>query len=110
MITYLWVPILIVFYIGHAWLSLKNNQEDGWLIWLLLYNALPAWVVISKISKRILFDGMLYDNIMFLTYVFTIAYLDKSIKSFSCCQWLGFMLVMAGSIMMRLNFRDLLAT
>lgn len=58
------------------------------------------WVIVSRISKKILFDGMLYDNLMFLTYVATMMALGAHDKM-GWHQIAGLGLVVVGSVMMR---------
>jgi hypothetical protein len=100
----IWVPIVIVYYSVFSWLSKQNNEFGGKWLWIMYVYGIvwPGWIVISRISKRLLFDGMLYDNIMFLTYVGTMIYLGAHAK-LSMHQWLGVALVVIGSILMRIE-------
>ena len=84
-------------------MSKNNNDAGGHWIWILfLFGALcPFWVLVSRISKNILFDGMLYDNIMFLTYAATLIILGSGAK-FSTYNWIGVGAVVFGSVLMRL--------
>ena len=101
-----WVPATIIFYAAFSWISVKSNQEEGlkWPIILYVYGALtPIWVIISKVSNRLLFDGLLYDNLMFLTYAVTIILLGAH-AAMGTIQWCGVGLVILGSILMRTTF------
>ena len=100
-----WVPATIIFYAIFAWLSVKSNTLGGKWPWILYaYGAaIPVWVIVSTFSKRLLFDGMLYDNLMFLSYALTVIYLGAH-TSMGVAQWCGVGLVVAGSILMRTNF------
>lgn len=60
------------------------------------------WILVSRVSNNLLFDGMLYDNIMFLTYVFTLLYLGAGDK-FVLHQWAGLGMVIAGSVLLRIQ-------
>lgn len=90
----IWVPIVIAYYACYSWMSKKNNDYGGkWLLIMFVYGALwPGWIVVSRISKRLLFDGMLFDNLMFLTYVVTLMALGAHGK-FTTHQWIGLFLV-----------------
>jgi len=57
-------------------------------------------VLISIISKRQLFDGLLFDSIIFLVFPLTMLYLGAGDK-FSGWQWTGLGLVVAGMLAMR---------
>ena len=61
----------------------------------------PLWAIISRISKNLIFDGMLYDIIMFTTYAVTMAALGAGDK-FHAHQWAGAGLVLIGFVLMKL--------
>jgi len=100
----IWVPIVVVYYVGLTWISKQNNDIGGkWLYIMYLYGAVwPGWIVVSRISKRLLFDGMLFDNLMFLTYVVTLMFLGAHGK-LTTHQWVGIGFVVVGSILMRIE-------
>lgn len=94
----------MLYYAGFSWLSKQNNDFGGnWIYVLFLYSALcPMWVIVSRISKNILFDGMLYDNLMFLTYVGVMTCMGCGSKLVTH-QWFGVILVIIGSMCMRIK-------
>lgn len=100
--SYLWIPFVILYYILFSWLSKQNNQHGGsWILIMYVYGALwPGWIILSRLSKNLLFDGMLYDNIMFLTYALTMIVLGAGTK-FTIHQWVGIGLVIVGSVLIR---------
>ena len=100
MIWYLkWIPFVIVYYCIYAWLSKQNNEFGGKWIWITyVYGAIcPLWLIISRYSKNLLFDGMLYDNILFLSYIATMIFLGQA-NNFSTTQYIGLVLMIIGSI------------
>jgi len=100
---YFWWPLAaIVYYYLYSWMSYKNNVDGGSWFWIMfIFGSLcPLWLIVSRISKNILFDGILYDNIMFLTYVGTMLYLGQG-DGFGSCKWLGLTFVVIGSIMLK---------
>jgi len=99
-----WVPSVIVYYVIYSWLAKQNNVQSGkWFWYMLIFGAItPFWLLVSAISNNLIFDGMLYDNIMFLTYVFTMVVLGCGAK-FVPHQWLGVSLIVLGSIMLRVT-------
>jgi len=101
---YLWVPAVTVYYIVYSWLSKQNNEYGGkWIYIAYIYGMIcPFWIYVSVKSKNLLFDGMLYDNIMFLTYVFTMLYLGVGDKLQSH-QQLGLILIVLGSVLIRIH-------
>jgi hypothetical protein len=114
---YLWWPVCVVlYYFAYSWLSKINNEStiicdeqgipwwksrDLWVMYV--FGALcPFWVIVSRISKNLLFDGMLYDNILFLTYAFTLLFLGAG-SCFTMINWVGLGFVILGSIMLRIT-------
>lgn len=84
-----------------AWVANKNNLNGGWWLWIaIFYSAIPVWPVISRISKNLLFDGMVYDIILFLSYVVTLLCLGTG-KAFNLPQWIGLAFVILGVILMK---------
>ena len=97
-----WIPIVILYYTFYTWVSKNNNEIGGKWFWYTLFAGMfwPGWLVVSKISKNLLFDGMLYDNLLFLTYVMTMIYLGVGDKLLPH-QWGGLGLIIFGSILLR---------
>ena len=103
MINYLWwVPITILYYFIFSYLSKEVNVQGGKWTWIAFtWGALcPLWIIVARISKNLVFDGMLYDNIMFITFVTTMIFLGEGSK-FVTSQWIGLFFVVIGSILMR---------
>lgn len=97
-----WIPSVIIYYFVYSWLSKQSNMFGGSWIWTaFIFGALcPFWIIVTRISKNLLFDGMLYDNIMFLTYVITMILLKEG-RSFDIKQWVGLALIVVGSVLIR---------
>ena len=101
-----WIPLLILGCVIHSWISKQNNEIGGskWLLFTFLWGAIwQVWALVSLLSKRLVFDAMLYDNILFLSYAVTLVILGGGHK-FTSVNWLGFGLIIMGSILMRLTW------
>lgn len=99
-----WISLIIVFYIFYTYVSHQNNLHGGKWMWiLLLLGIFPGWVIISRYSKNLMFDGMLYDVIMFLTYAVFIGFLTGQFLKFNWSQWIGFIMILTGFILMRMK-------
>jgi hypothetical protein len=100
-----WIPLLIVIHVVVAWMSKVNNDQSGnlklMIAMFLIGGFGQLWVIVSMVSKRLIFDGMLYDNLLFLTYAITFAILGSGSR-FTIHQWAGFMMVITGSVMLRI--------
>ena len=66
-----------------------------------LVGIIAPWPLVSRYSKNVFFDGMIYDTVMFLTYTIIIGFLTEGFFKFSEIQWIGFFMVMAGFFIMK---------
>lgn len=104
---YLWWPLLVV--AGHAflgWLSVQNNARPAtkWQVGMWLCSACifaPVWIIVTRVSKNLIFDGMLFDNLLFLSLAATLVCLGAA-RGFAVHQWAGLGLVVVGAVLMRL--------
>ena len=76
-----WVPCVILYYSFYGYLSKKSNDVGGaWMWWLFFLGAVcPFWVIVSRISKRLYFDGMLYDVLAFVSFNAALALLGAGL-------------------------------
>jgi len=101
---YLWlIPSVVLYYYFYTLFSYYNNLHGGKWAWItFVYGALcPLWLIASRISKNLMFDGMLYDVTMFLTFVVTMAILGGG-NDFSTANWIGVLFFTIGVILMKL--------
>lgn len=104
MLYYLiWMPIAASVYALYAWLILQDkaipNSKWFWLAWII--GALPLWLVTSRWSKNIFFDGMLYDCVMIVSYALATAYFTGKLSSLGPVQWSGMVLIIVALWMIR---------
>jgi hypothetical protein len=106
-----WIPAVIIYYTIYYWLSVKVNvgtdeltNEKGlsWFWIMAIYGALcPLWLIVSVISKRLFVDGIIFDQLMLVTYYATMICLGQGIN-FSVIQWIGVGFLFVGGVLMRL--------
>ena len=103
---YWWVPITIVMYIVIAILS-KNaadvsGMKNKWFYLLFVVQMFPLWALVAAYSKPkdLLFNGLLYDLLMFSSYTFCLILLGSAAK-FTTLQWIGMMLAVSGYILIK---------
>lgn len=61
----------------------------------------PLWAWVSRYSKNLMFDGMVFDLLMFLSYAVTFMVLEKNYVKFGLTNYIGFVLVVAGMVMIK---------
>ena len=100
----IWIPTVVVFYTMYAYMSYRNNLTGaghGWAWAMWASGIVPIWIFVSRYSKNILFDGMLYDSILFLSYSIAIGILTEAHIKFNGGQLFGVGLVITGFILMQ---------
>jgi hypothetical protein len=98
-----WIPIVIVFGLVLAGLSVKNNEVGGnWFYVLYVFGIIQLWPFVSRYSKNLVFDGLLYDTILVLTYSTVVIFLSKG-KTFSTVNYAGVGIVIIGLILMKIE-------
>lgn len=68
MLYFLWIPLAIFFNVFQAWLSTKVAGDKMFFYFLWLWGALPMWAFVSKYSKNLFFDALLYDSILVVSF------------------------------------------
>jgi hypothetical protein len=109
----LWITILTISCIFAAILTKRVNDQEMFmhlspkvLFWLLY--ALPfltnIWPWIAKNSKTILFDGLLYDQIVFVVYYGVMLYLGSG-HNFSARQWVACAVIFVAMIVLKMDLQ-----
>lgn len=99
---YLWV-LIFCFYCFQAYISRLNNIFGGtwfWFAWLI--SVIPIWTLIARHSKSLLIDGIIYDILLFLSYVITLIFLGEG-KVFNWLQWIGLGITIIGVFLMKVR-------
>jgi hypothetical protein len=95
-----WIGIWF-FYCIQAVVANQNNKFGGKWLWIaIVYSALPVFPLVCKVSKNLMVDGIIYDVLIFLSYVVTLLYLGSG-KAFSFWNWAGLALVIGGVVLMK---------
>jgi len=71
-----------------------------WSMWAV--GIVAPWPLVSRFSKNLLFDGMLYDIILFLSYAIALGLITNGFIKFNLPQWIGFSLIVCGFLIMKL--------
>lgn len=68
-LQYWWTPIVLLWYFVYAWLSKENQALGGkWLFILWAWGAWPGWAIVSRHSKNLMLDGIIYDSLILLSF------------------------------------------
>ncbi len=75
-ITWIVSEILVVGF--SAWLSYKTNLNSKFFVAIYLFSLVQVWPFVAKFSKNLLFDAVLYDLILIITYTSVLIYFTKT--------------------------------
>lgn len=96
-----WIPSLIILAVIWALISKHvNDNPSSWLGYV-LFLSIPVWFFVAKYSKNLLFDGLLYDIILTLSYALTFIYLGYS-SGFSLYNWMGLFLAFIAIFLLKI--------
>jgi len=104
---YLWVvPTCVIFFIGLSFMYVLNNEKKTVMIFVIysIFRAIPILPIVSRISKRPLFDAMLYDIMMFIVCAVAIGIMShKGFSIMSTKNVIGFFMVCGGFVLMQIK-------
>lgn len=105
-IHYYWWPLCVVLLYGiHAYASFYNKGNTDWKSFLTVWGIgifiTPLWPIISRVSKNLMFDGMLFDILIFITYATIFMMLEKHYITFKPLNYLGIILVILGMFLIK---------
>jgi len=99
---WVWIPLITIWYCVNAYVSKKNadTQLPFWF-WITFLTALcPMWAIVSRYTTNIAFDALLYDILVVFIYSSALMFLGAG-QAFKAHNWIGFIIVLIGFIMMR---------
>ena len=98
---FIWIPALIICSAIWALIAKISNDNPSSLWFYFLFLSIPVWAFVVRISKNLLFDGLLYDFILTLSYALTFIYFGFA-KDFSAYNWIGLLLALLGIILLKI--------
>lgn len=94
---FIWIPFITLLYIFQAFLTVKTNIHGGKWTWIMVAVCmLPPWVLISRYSKNLVLDAMIFDAILVIAYSFGLLHFTNSWSKFGLYNWLGFGMMILG--------------
>ena len=98
-----WIPSVIVLYFLMGYFSVRSNVDGGkWMIFLAMIQLIPFWVVVSRVSKNLLFDALLYDSLLAISCIVAIGIFSNTFMNFNWYNIIGIILVIVGLIFVKL--------
>lgn len=97
---WVWIPLVFLLYAAVAFTSKWAQDDPGWKWVAVLYvlNAVGLWPLVAKYSKNLMFDGLLYETIMFLGFYGVLIIIGTKL---TVLQYVGVALVLIGLLMVK---------
>ena len=96
-----WIPVVVVYHVVLAWYSIQNQAHGGrWFAWTLVWSLCPLWAIVSRYSKNLMLDSLIYDWLIVVSFNATLVWLGCSEK-FGWVNWLGVGLAVVGFALVR---------
>lgn len=100
----IFISVVCVHYGLYAYLSLKNNNavNNTYAIYMFLLGCFGQyWIIVSRLSKNIIFDSIIYDLAIIISYFSVLIFFNQS--TFSLFQKIGLAFVLLGLCLMHLR-------
>lgn len=102
---FVWIPYVIIYYITAAVWSKKLNDDPSswkWFWAIVILQIAGFWPILAKYSKNLLFDAVLFDVIILLSYYVTLVWLGTG-SSFTPLQWCACSMIVLGILIFKVT-------
>jgi len=98
------VPLTFINGLALGYFSIQTSISKDWLpfVFLVITNILPLWAFISKHSKDLIFDELLYNITVIISELIAILILGSG-NAFSWLNWLGLLLAFIGFVLLKIG-------
>jgi len=103
MLFYLWaIPGIALIFGLNAYFSHNNSVSGGkWFFLVWAASCSPLWALMTKYSKNLIFDGLIYDIFGLIVYTTVIVALASK-QTFSVNFYIGVAVAILGLIIMKI--------
>ena len=76
MLNYWWVLVTMLSSTAAGYLAYKANvtKDTTYAIYSWLLNLVPIWAIVILYSRNLIFDGLLYDTVLVVSYTVAVLY------------------------------------
>lgn len=90
-----------------AYFSYKQNitGDKLWFFLTWVITCVPLWAIVSRYSKNLVLDATLFDVLVVVVFFFALAHFTGQLHTLRWFQYLGFGMIVAGSILMKIGYQ-----
>jgi hypothetical protein len=103
--TIFWVIVLVILMTGSAYCSCQQNITGlkTWFFATWALGLIPMWAIVSRYSKNIVADAVLYDTTVALVYYLALLAFTGQYSTIRWWQVLGFVMAASGAFIAKIK-------
>lgn len=91
------MAFVVLLYGLQGYLTIKNNQIGGkWFWFLAISSMLPCWAIVSRYSKDVVLDAIIYDVLLMVSYAVGILYFSNTFERLKVVNLCGIIMIIVG--------------
>ena len=100
---FVWIFVFVL-NVFSAWTNQLNNVDKKWFWLACVFSVIPVFPIVSRYSKNLLIDGLIYDIVIFFAYLITLLMLGCG-KNVTIIQWIGVVITLIGVVLMKVEIK-----
>ena len=100
-----WVVVLTVMMTASSYFSWRQNvtHDKVWFFATWAMGLIPMWALVSRYSRNIVADAVLYDTVITIVYYIALLCFTGQLAFVKWWQVLGFILAVAGTVLVKVK-------
>ena len=104
LLSYLWVPVLMIAAATGAYVANLNNQGVAYgklYVVLASFMTMFTWLWVTCVSKNLVFDSLVFDMVLAVVFTSCLIGLQSSGHSFTLVNYIGVALALVGLVCLK---------
>lgn len=103
--TVAWVLVLAALMVASSYFSYRQNisSDKLWFFATWGIGVIPMWPLVSRFSKNIVADAVVYDTTITIVYYVALLYFTSQFGTVRWWQALGFFMALSGSLLVKIK-------
>lgn len=93
---------VVLLYLVQSYFTIKNNQIGSkWFWFLTVSSMIPCWAIVSRFSKNVVVDAIIYDVLLTVSYAIGILYFSNTFERLKVINLCGIILIIVGLLLFK---------
>ena len=103
--TACWIVAVAAVMALSSWFSVQQNATGGkaWFFATWALGVIPLWALISRYSKDLVSDAVIYDSVVAIVYYIALVWFTGQWATLRWWQVAGFLMTLAGTFLVKLR-------